>query len=99
MLHSIQAPSLQGEQGLAQLRQLQKEMAKALGQCDFQRVRQLDGTCAVVIDKLIAANRNDGRLGQAILLRALSDLKGVYANLIRECEGKADSVSQLRAGL
>lgn len=90
MLHSVKAPSLQGEQGIAQLRQVQKEMASALGRCDFERVRQLDITCAVFIDKLIAENKDDELVGRSILVRALCDLKGVYGNLIEQCQHSAN---------
>ncbi len=86
MLYSVATPSLLGEKGILQLRQLQKEMATALGACDYARVRQLDVTCAVLIDKLIAANQDDSRCGKNTLIQALCDLKGVYANLIGQCQ-------------
>lgn len=80
-LHLVAAPCLRGEAGVEQLRLLQGDMAAALAQCDYQRVRQLDDACARLIDKLIDANRDNREL----MLAALVDLKGLYAQLLSAC--------------
>ncbi|HEY7883734.1 MAG TPA: hypothetical protein VIC08_02185 [Cellvibrionaceae bacterium] len=81
-LQLVTAPSLAGEAGVLQLQALQKDMARALANNDIDRVRQLDHTCAALLDKLVEANR-DNRM---LLTLALTDLKQVYANLINECQ-------------
>lgn len=84
-LQLVAEPSLQGEAGVAQLRLLQMDMAKALARGDFVRVRQLDDACARLLDKLILANRQN----RDLLMGALTDLKAVYAHLIATCQKEA----------
>jgi ABC-type transporter Mla MlaB component len=79
------ASSLAGEVGVAQLHQLQSDMRKAMSEADYTRVRQLDTTCAVVLDKLIELNRDQ----PGALLRAMGDIKQLYADLLGDCESRA----------
>ncbi|WP_049721818.1 hypothetical protein [Gilvimarinus polysaccharolyticus] len=81
-LTSTQPPSLAGEGGVSQLHQLQADMRDALSRCDYARVRQLDNTCAVMLDKLIALNNQ--RPGA--LLQMMQDVKQLYADLLSECQ-------------
>lgn len=71
-----------GNAGIYQVRNLQRALNEALEQEDWAEVRKLDRTCALVIDKVIAANQHDGNT----LATALGELKGVYANLIVQCK-------------
>jgi len=80
-LVATNAPSLAGEGGIAQLQQLQADMRAALGAGDYSRVRQLDDTCTVVLDKLIMINREH----PGALLQTMLDLKQMYADLLSEC--------------
>lgn len=81
MLCSVPPSTLSGREGVRQLRELQGDMAGALARRDFARVRQLDQTAAVVVDKLIEANGDDRQL----LRDAMLDLKSVYADMIAQC--------------
>lgn len=78
----VPTPEYQGEAGINAMRGVQQELARALQQEDWERVRHLDRICVVLIDRVIAANRDD----KSILVRALSELKGVYAGLIAQCQ-------------
>jgi flagellar protein FliT len=71
-----------GYNGVIQLRDLQVALSKALNTEDWSLVQQLDRICMVVIDKVIAANKDD----LSALINALDELKGVYANLIMQCK-------------
>ncbi|MCP8898623.1 hypothetical protein [Gilvimarinus xylanilyticus] len=73
---------LSGHSGADALLQLKQDMAAALAEGDFDRVRQLDQTFACVLDKLSLANRDN----RTFLLNALLDVKQHYAQLLRECE-------------
>jgi len=64
------------------MRGLQQELTKALRVEDWERVRHLDRICVLLIDKVIAANRDD----KSTLVCALSELKVVYAGLIAQCQ-------------
>ena len=64
------------------MRSIQQALTVALQQEDWERIRHLDRVCVVLIDRVIAANRND----KTTLIRALSELKGVYAGLIAQCQ-------------
>lgn len=75
-------PVYHGEAGIEAMRELQRELAQALQQEQWERVRHLDRVCVVLVDRVIAANRND----KTTLVRALSELKGVYAGLIAQCQ-------------
>ena len=87
-LVATSAPSLKGEGGIAQLRQLQAEMRDALSSGDYSRVRQLDDTCTVVLDKLIELNRQQ----PGALLQAMLDVKQMYAELISQCQTRPAQV-------
>gem|GEM_PF-5887119 len=78
----VSTPSLTAEGGMAQLQQLQADMRSALARGDYSRVRQLDDTCTVVLDKLIELNRE--RPGA--LLQAMADVKQMYADLLYQCQ-------------
>jgi flagellar protein FliT len=67
------------------VRCLQEDLADALAKEDWARVRRLDQACVLLIDKIIAANKEDG---YAVFL-ALRELKDVYASLIVQCQREA----------
>ena len=71
-----------GMDGVLHMRRLQKDLAVALGQEDWSKVRRLDQACVVLIDKVVAANKGDN----GALVLALSELKDVYAGLIMQCQ-------------
>ncbi len=75
-------PQYVGEAGIMAMRNLQQELTKALRCEDWEKIRHLDRICALLIDRVIAANRND----KSTLVCALSELKGVYAGLIAQCQ-------------
>ncbi|MDO3385068.1 hypothetical protein QWI17_04345 [Gilvimarinus sp. SDUM040013] len=85
----VGTPTLAGSSGLEQLKQLQGDMYRALAEQDYARVRQLDETCATVVDGLMSANSDN----TAILVEALLDLKSVYRQMLTEC----DRLSRQRA--
>lgn len=80
-LAPVPRPDYRGEAGVAQVRQLRRELILALKREDWGRVRELDRACAGLVDRVVDANRDDG----TALVRALSELKGVYASLIDRC--------------
>lgn len=80
MLQLVEA-SYAGEAGIEALRSIQLELQRAAQREDWSRIRQLDAVCESLIEKVIAANRDNS----AVLVRALSELKGVYANLLFKC--------------
>jgi len=79
----------QGANGLSLLRQMQRDMIDALQAENWQRVRELDQTCAALVERLIAANRAD----PSTLVQALGELKGVYANLIQQCQREVSAMA------
>lgn len=81
-IHLVPAPDYRGEAGVMAMRNLQCELAKALQVENWERVRHLDRICVVLIDRVINANRDD----KTTLVCALSELKGVYAGLIAQCQ-------------
>jgi hypothetical protein len=81
-IYLVPAPEYRGEAGVMAMRNLQRELAKALQAEEWDRVRHLDRICVVLIDKVISANRDD----KSTLVCALSELKGVYAGLIAQCQ-------------
>jgi flagellar protein FliT len=81
-IHLVSAPEYRGQAGVMAMRGVQQELNKALQVEDWERIRHLDRICVLLIDKVIAANRND----KTTLVRALSELKGVYAGLIAQCQ-------------
>ncbi len=78
----VPSPEYRGQEGIMAMRNLQQELTKALRAEDWEKVRHLDRICVVLIDRVIAANRND----KSTLVCALSELKGVYAGLIAQCQ-------------
>ncbi len=78
----VAEPDYRGRNGISLLRQVQRDIIEALHAENWQRVRELDQTCAALVERVIAANRTD----PSTLVSALSELKGVYANLIRQCQ-------------
>lgn len=85
----VSRPDYKGDAGVQQVRNLQQALVAALKQQDWIAVQRLDRSCAALIDKVIAANRCDG----ASLVLALSELKGVYSNLIDGCQEKVASMA------
>lgn len=81
-IHLVSKPEYHGDAGIMAMRGLQQELAKALQTDDWESIRHLDRICVLLIDKVIAANRDD----KTTLVRALSELKGVYAGLIAQCQ-------------
>jgi flagellar protein FliT len=81
-IHLVSAPEYHGQAGIMAMRGLQQELNKALQVEDWERIRHLDRICVLLIDKVIAANRND----KTTLVCALSELKGVYAGVIAQCQ-------------
>lgn len=88
-LHLIEPPSYVGQAGILQVRRLQIALDQALNAEDWDQVRRLDQTCAVLIDKVIGANQDDSRT----LAIALNELKGVYASLIVQCKREVASLA------
>lgn len=81
-LRLVPEPDYSGEAGVVAMRSVQQALATALQHEDWERIRHLDHVCSLLTDKVIAANRDD----KAMLIRALNELKGVYANLISQCQ-------------
>ena len=78
-----------GHSGVLQVRRLQGALTKALNTEDWDQVRRLDQTCALIIDKVIIANGNDLKA----VAEALNELKGVYASLIVKCKREVASMA------
>lgn len=78
-----------GEDGLLQLRALQESLSKALEAEDWATVRRLDQRCTQLIDKVIDANKHDGKA----LYCALNELKDVYASLIVQCKCEVAAIA------
>ena len=81
-LSAVPNPAYRGAAGVAQVRPLRNELVQALQAEDWWTVRELDRACAGLVERVIAANGGEG----TALVRALSELKGVYANLIEQCQ-------------
>ncbi len=75
-------PDYCGEAGIGAMRSLQQELNKALQHENWEQVRHLDRICVLLIDRVINANRDD----KSTQVRALNELKGVYAGLIAQCQ-------------
>ena len=88
-LHLVKAADYSGEAGILYVRSLQNELNKALEEENWSQVRKLDQACAVLIDKVIEANKED----KEALVAALGELKGVYANLIVQCKREVASIA------
>jgi flagellar protein FliT len=81
-LRLVPEPEYSGQAGVMAMRSMQQALTQALAQEDWARISHLDRICTLLTDKVIAANRDD----KAMLICALSELKGVYANLIAQCQ-------------
>ncbi|HEX7762675.1 MAG TPA: hypothetical protein VF433_03595 [Cellvibrio sp.] len=81
-LRLVPEPDYAGEAGVMAMRSVQRALTTALQHEDWERIRHLDRVCVLLIDRVIAANRDD----KTTLVRALSELKGVYAGLIAQCQ-------------
>ncbi len=81
-LRLVPEPDYSGESGVMAMRAVQQALAMASQQEDWERIRHLDRICALLIDKVINANQGD----KTTLVRALGELKGVYAGLIAQCQ-------------
>jgi flagellar protein FliT len=81
-LRLVPEPDYAGEAGVMAMRSVQRALTTALQYEDWERIRHLDRVCVLLIDRVIAANRDD----KTTLVRALSELKGVYAGLIAQCQ-------------
>lgn len=81
-LRLVPEPDYAGEAGVMEMRSVQRALTTALQHEDWERIRHLDRVCVLLIDRVIAANRDD----KSTLVRALSELKGVYAGLIAQCQ-------------
>lgn len=86
-LRAVPEPDYAGAEGLALLRAFQRDMAGALQAEDWLSVRRLDRACAGLVERLVNENRADSEL----LLAALWELKGVYANLITRCQAEVEA--------
>ena len=75
-------PDYSGIHGIIQLRVLQREMSAALHAGDWMKLRRLDQSCPLIVEKVIQANRYTGQAG---LIAALKELKAVYATAIDSC--------------
>jgi flagellar protein FliT len=88
-LHLVKPVTYIGQAGILEVRRLQYALDKALSLEDWDQVRRLDQTCAVLIDKVIVANQGDSKT----LSIALNELKGVYATLIVQCKREVASMA------
>ncbi|MES2825367.1 MAG: hypothetical protein V4732_17335 [Pseudomonadota bacterium] len=88
-LHLVLA-SYNGMAGVLQVRNLQHDLNMALQQEDWMSVRRLDQACVVLIDKVIAANKDDSN----DLILVLQELKDVYAGLIALCHHKVSAMAR-----
>ena len=77
-----------GASGVDCLRSLRQDFTVALDQSDWDKVRVLDQACVALIDKIIAANKNDLHA----LLLVLAELKNVYKNMIMQCKYEVNSI-------
>lgn len=88
-LHLVEPVNYAGHAGVLHVRSLQSALNKALAAEDWDQVRRLDQTCAILIDKVIDANEHDA----AAIALALNELKGVYASLIVQCKREVASMA------
>lgn len=87
-MHVVPDPEYQGEAGINAIRSLQQELMNAWHQEEWDKVRHLDRICALLVERVIDANRTD----KSILVRALAELKGVYGGLIAQCQSEVTLV-------
>lgn len=78
----VEAPDYKGDAGIQAMRSVQQAMTAALEAEEWSRVRHLDRVCLLLIDRVIAENRDN----KAIVISALGELKGVYAELLAHCQ-------------
>jgi hypothetical protein len=78
----VPEPDYSGTHGIMQLRVLQREMSAALHAGDWMKLRRLDQSCPLIVEKVIQANRHTSQAG---LIIALKELKAVYATVIDSC--------------
>ena len=78
-----------GMTGIDYLRCLRQDLNAALYKGDWDKIRFLDQACAVLVDKVIAANKDDVK-GLAL---ALKELKNVYENMIMQCKYEVNSIA------
>ena len=88
-LHLVEPIDYAGHAGVLQVRSLQSALNTALEAEDWNQVRRLDQSCAVIIDKVIGANQGDTKA----IANALNELKGVYASLIVQCKREVASMA------
>jgi flagellar protein FliT len=80
-LSAVPCLDYSGAAGMMHLRQLQAELMQALNREDWAMVRRLDRQGVVLVESVMAANKEDA----GALIAALTELKYVYACLIRQC--------------
>jgi flagellar protein FliT len=78
----VEAPDYKGEAGIIAMRNVQQALTAALEAEEWERVRHLDRICLLLIDRIIAENRDN----KAVVINALSELRGVYAQLLAQCQ-------------
>lgn len=77
-----------GPTGVNYLRCLRQDLASALQESDWEKVRFLDQACAVLVERVIAANKGDVHA----LILALGELKNVYAKMIMQCKCEVNAI-------
>ncbi len=88
-LHLVEPIDYVGHSGILQVRSLQLALNNALAAEDWDQVRRLDQSCAMIIDKVICANEGNAKA----IAEALNELKGVYASLIVQCKREVASMA------
>lgn len=78
----VEAPNYKGEAGIIAMRDVQQALTAALEAEEWERVRHLDRICLLLTDRIIAENRDN----KAVVIIALSELRGVYAQLLAQCQ-------------
>ncbi len=79
-----------GTSGLHHLRRLQGDLAASLVNEDWRSIRRLDQSCHLIVDKVIAANTDDG----IALILALVELKELYAQLVARCHSEVTAIAR-----
>lgn len=78
----VPEPDYAGAGGIEQIDSLRRQLRAALRGEDWQRVRELDRSCAALVDRVLNAHCGDS----AALARELTELKSLYAELIDRCQ-------------
>jgi hypothetical protein len=89
-LSLVDDPDYAGSAGIKYIEQLQQSLQRALAQENWVEVQRLDKVCAALIDKVVAASREE-ETGELVI--ALSQLKDVYRHLIYGCQAKVASMA------